>query len=250
MKNSIKFLLQKIFGFKNYLFVFSWFKINTLKFDKKEKDFFFFLKQIPKNSVVLDIGANIGIMTAHLAKSKKKLRVFAFEPIPNNIHVLKKICAFYQLSQVEIMEMALGNENGQADMVMPVISNTKMQGLSHIIHDSITEFNEGITYKVTIKKLDDIELLNALNQGEISAIKMDVENFEYFVLEGARKLLLKHKPIIYTELWENENRTKCIDLLESLGYTTHVLQNNQMHIYKRDKHKAQNFIFLVKEKKA
>ena len=57
-------------------------------------------------------------------------------------------------------------------------------------------------------------ILKTLNgkDKKIGAIKMDVENFEYFVLEGGKELIKKHKPIIYTELWENQNREKCFQL--------------------------------------
>jgi hypothetical protein len=39
VKNTIKYILQKILGFQTYLFVFSVFKIKTLHSDPKEKDF-------------------------------------------------------------------------------------------------------------------------------------------------------------------------------------------------------------------
>jgi ubiquinone/menaquinone biosynthesis C-methylase UbiE len=82
MKNTIQKYLQKILGFNNYLFIFSVFKILTLRFDRKENDFFYFLRLLPENAIVLDIGANIGIMSVHLCKNVKKGMVYAFEPIP------------------------------------------------------------------------------------------------------------------------------------------------------------------------
>ena len=64
MKNTIKYFLQQLFGYELYLFTFAIFKIKTLKNDSKEKDFFYFLNLIPtSNGVILDIGANLGIMT-------------------------------------------------------------------------------------------------------------------------------------------------------------------------------------------
>ncbi len=59
---------------------------------------------------------------------------------------------------------------------------------------------------------------------------MDVENFEYFVLEGGKELLKKHNPIIYTELWENENREKCFQLIKELDYEIKVLNDNNLVI--------------------
>src|SRR4051812_9749828 len=123
MKSAVKYILHKLFGFNNYLFLFSLYKIYTLKKDKNEKDFFQFLRLIPENTTVLDIGANIGIMTVHLAKEIKDVTVFSFEPMPGNIFALKRIINHYKLNNVKIFEIALGNSEGHVEMVMPVIAN-------------------------------------------------------------------------------------------------------------------------------
>jgi len=242
MKSFIKLILHKILGFKTYLFVFSLFKIKTLKNDKNEKDFFQFLSLIPPDSIVLDIGANIGIMTVHIAKTIKNVAVFSFEPMPNNIVAFKRIVNYFKLKNVHLFEVALGNTQGEIEMVMPVVSNVRMQGLSHVVHDSITEYNEGERFKVPLKMLDKMEELSAAKQ-RISAIKIDVENFEFFVLDGAKEIIQKNKPVVYAELWENENRDKCFDLFKSMNYQTYVVQDNILQLFDVTKHKTQNFIF-------
>lgn len=242
MKNKAKYILHKLLGFRNYLFVFSLYKIRTLKKDKNEKDFFVFLNLIPENTIVLDIGANIGIMTVHLAIAIKGVTVYSFEPMPNNINAFNRIINYFKLKNVKLYEIALGNSEGEVEMVMPVISNVKMQGLSHVVHDSISEFNEGEKFKVPLRMLDKMDdLMNAKKR--ISAIKIDVENFEFFVLEGAQKLISKNKPIVYAELWENENREKCFKLFNNLSYKTFVVIDNTQVEYNRTKHVTQNFIF-------
>lgn len=241
MKSAIKYILHKLLGFKNYLFIFSLFKIRTLRRDKNEKDFFAFLQLIPANTAVLDIGANIGIMTVHLAKIKG-VTVYSFEPMPNNIEAFKKIIRWFKLTNVKLFEIALGNSEGEAEMVMPVISNVRMQGLSHVVHDSIPENNEGERFKVPLKMLDN--MVELINSARISAIKIDVENFEFFVLDGAKQLIAKNKPVIYAELWENENREKCFQLLKSLNYKTVVVADKKAVPYDPALHVTQNFIFL------
>lgn len=242
MKKTVQYILHKLLGFKNYLFVFSLFKIKTLKSDKNEKDFFQFLSLIPPDSVVLDIGANIGIMTVHIAQRIKNVTVFSFEPMPNNIEAFKRIINYFKLKNVRLFEIALGNTEGEAEMVMPVISNVRMQGLSHVVHDTIPENNDGERFKVPLKMLDKMpEIISA--DKRISAIKIDVENFEFFVLDGAKQMLQKHKPIVYAELWENENREKCFNLFLQLNYQPFVVLNNTMVNFDITQHKTQNFIF-------
>lgn len=228
-------------GLPKYLRLFSWYKIKTLKSDSGENDFFHFLELIPSNTDVLDIGANIGIMSYYLSKRIGTGKLYSFEPIPNNIETLHWVKKKFGLSNMSILETALGNENGTIDMVLPVVDNVKKQGLSHVLTEEITEFNDGIKFSASSTRLDDLEVIKDLN---ISAIKIDVENFEYQVFLGAQKLLEKHKPIIYCELWDNQNRYQCFDLLKSMGYSTKIKLGNGLVDFDENNHTSQNFFFI------
>lgn len=239
MKNTIKYILQKLFGFRTYLYIFSQFKIKTLKKDKKEGHFFKFLDLLePGKGDVLDVGANIGIMTHHLSNRFPEDTIHAFEPMPDNLAVLKKIINKNNLENVLFYPFAVGEKESIVKMILPENGKTKEQGLSHVKHDSITEWNEGTEFEVGCKTLDAV-LVGKTIQG----IKMDVENFEYFALKGAENLLKTQKPIIYTELWDNENRKKCIQLLGDLNYSTYVVEQEKLVSYKKEIHTQQNFIF-------
>lgn len=202
----------------------------------------YFLKIIPETGIIIDIGANIGVMTAYLAKSKRA-KIFAIEPMPSNLKALRRIVAHYNLKNVEIMDFALGHEQGSIEMVMPVVKRVKMQGLSHVVHESIHEFNEGEKITVPVKTLDQLEP-EISNGNPITAIKMDVENFEYFVLEGGFELIKKHKPLIYTELWDNDNRQKCFNFLSDHQYEIKILDGNSLVNFDEKVHKTQNFFFI------
>ena len=245
MKTFLKYLLQRIFGFDRYLFVFSIFKIYTLKWDKNENHFFYFLKLLPKEGVFIDIGANIGIMTASAARQYPKMKVHAFEPVVNNASALNRIINYFKLSNVTMHKVALGDENGFIKMVMPVQNNVRFQGLSHVMHHSITENNDGDIYEVPIFRLDDFEPIKNISQ-KIVGIKMDVENFESFVVKGALSIIEKHQPVLYIELWDNENRTSCINDLAKLGYLPYTLENQKLVLFDAKKHHNHNFFFLPK----
>ena len=246
MKSIIKNILQNVLGFNTYLFVFAIYIIKTLKWNKKEGDFLFFLKQIPDGGKVLDIGANIGIMTVHLARHLKNSRVYAFEPIPANLKTLQRIVRYFHLPNVKVMDVALGDKITTMEMVMPVVKSVKMQGLSHVVHKSIHEFNEGDKFSVEVKTLDSIAELNKEDQ-KIEAIKMDVENFEYFVLLGGSQLIDRNRPLIYTELWENENRQKCFSFIRGKNYKIRVLENKHLVDFDEAKHTTQNFFFVPEQ---
>ena len=228
-------------GFRTYLYVFAIFKIKTLRSDSKEKDFFHFLSLLEDGKgAVLDVGANIGIMTVHLANKLPNSTVHAFEPIPDNLSVLKRIIAKFNLKKIKIHEVAVGETSGNVQMILPHQGKTKMQGLSHVKHESITEWNEGEEFSVPLNTLE-----NLLNGEPIQGIKIDIENFEYYALKGGKRILESNHPIIYAELWDNENRSNCIDLLTSMNYQPHVIVNNQLTVFDQTQHKNQNFIFIA-----
>lgn len=241
-KSFIKRALQKVLGFDNYLFIFSIFTIKRLSWNRHEKEFTEFMNQIPDNGTILDVGANIGIMTATLARKFSKAKICSFEPMPQNITALKRIIRYFKLLNVTVFEMALGEQPGELKMVMPVINNVKMQGLSHVVEtDDEQAAKEGILFNVPVKKLDDIPELQQLSK--INAIKIDVENFEYPVLKGAEALLRKHKPIIYCELWKNERRDLTLRYLQGLGYQIKVYDGRQLVNF--DNQEVTNFILMA-----
>ena len=196
------------------------------------------MKAIENEGDILDVGANIGIMTAHLSQTFPKRTIHCIEPVPSNLKILKKIIYEYNLINAKVHNVAVGNEEKELEMVLPVHQNVKMQGLAHVVHDSIYEWNEGEKFKVQSKKLDTL-----FSDTPIAGIKMDIENFEFFALDGAREILTKYKPVVYLELWENENREKCFELLESLGYEAFVAWGDELKPFKDSGLNKQNFIF-------
>lgn len=226
-------------GYQNYLMLFAHFKIVSLIKDKKEGDFFHFMKLLDSPENILDIGANLGIMTVHLSNQFPKAKIHAFEPMPDNLVVLKRIIKRYKLQNVVLHELALGDKETKIKMVLPEQGKTKMQGLSHVVHETITEWNEGKQVEVSCSTLD-----NLFPTENVQGIKLDVENFEYFVLTGGKDLINRCKPLIYIELWDNENRQKCFDFLKELGYQVRVVVDGKLVQYVASLHRHQNFIFL------
>lgn len=243
MKTYTKLILQKTLGLSTYLYFFALFVIVKFKFDKNEKDIFHFLKLLPKEGIVLDLGANIGVTSYHLAKNLPVSQILSFEPLELNMNVLRKIKTKFNLQNIKEFQLAVGNDNTRIEMIMPVIDNVPMHGLSHAVHESISWYKTGLRFEVPMIKLDSLdELINTKRR--ITGIKIDVENFEYFVLKGAEQIIKKHKPVIYCELWDNQNRTDCISLLNSLGYSVFVLDKKELITFDPIIHIKQNFFFI------
>lgn len=201
----------------------------------------FFTKLFSDNANIIVIGANTGITTIPIAKNVSKGKVFAIEPVPDNYSVLKKIIKFYKLSNTEALSCALGSENKMIEMVMPIVEKTKSHGLCHIDHDNIEGYEKGIKFKVEMKKLDD---LFSSYKESIDGIKIVAENYEKFIFEGGEQLIKKNMPLIYCELWFNENRLRTMDLIRSWNYQIYVLDNNKLVRYDEKKYHTKNLFFV------
>ncbi len=241
MKKLVQRVLQSVLGFESYLFLFARFKIKTLKSDRHEKDFFHFLSLIHDDDNVLDIGANIGIMTVWLSRKCSDGTVFCFEPVPENIKVLQRIMKWFHLDNTKLFPVALGENADEVMMVMPEMSSVRMQGLSHVKHSTIDGYNNGKEFKVRQLRLDDVE---ELQKTKIGAIKIDVENYEQFVFRGGIELISRNRPIIYCELWPNHNRNACLELFRGMDYKVMVLENEKLVEYEESRHPQQNFFFV------
>jgi len=241
MKDLIKWFLQKIIGYDAYLFLFGVFCVKRFGFGNYERGFAKFMDFIPSGGIIIDAGANLGVMSVLLAKRFPESTIFSFEPIPSNIKAFKRVVKNAQVRNIRLFETALGNFDGEIKMVLPVINKYKRHGLSHVWHaEDHSEWNRGIMQVSPIIKLDNLSALQS--DQNITAIKIDVENYELEVLKGAAEIINKNRPLIYAELWDNENRIACIHFLTKLNYEIKVLEKDMLNDFTDQN--AINFFFI------
>lgn len=135
------------------------------------------LSQVNKNSVVVDVGANIGYYTLLLAQ-KCKL-VYAFEPEKECFEILKKNVEKNDLKNVALINKAVGDKNDQRAM----IKDKSNYGNSKITEGKGTE----------CVRLDDVI------EGKVDLIKIDVQGYEEKVIEGAKKIIQRDSPVLFYE---------------------------------------------------
>lgn len=215
MKNIIKYLFQKGLGFDNYLYLFSKHCIRKVSRGSYEREFRHFISLLPDSGLILDIGANIGITAVSIGIKCPGTEIHAYEPIEENFQTLLRVIKSYKLKNILAYNTALGDKSGQLKMVMPLNGKTRLQGMSKMYDPNHPV--KGKLYIVNVRTLD--EIYKGL---KVSAIKMDVENFEYEVFLGAQQILNENKPLIYCELWNNSKRMKVIELMLSINYSVYV----------------------------
>ncbi len=232
--------MQRILGFDRYLFLFSRYTIRRMEQNKHEAEFIHFLGLLPDEGTLLDIGANIGVTSVHMARKKPHAQVLAFEPMPENAKALYRVVQHFGLKNVRLFNQALGATAGTLKLIMPIQGKARMQGLSRVYNEETDTQDSGQIYLVPVSRLDDMPEMQAINK--INGIKIDVENFEYEVFQGGTALLRKHMPLIYCELWENEKRQMVMSLMKDLGYTVKIYDGHTLVDYTGQR--VFNFFFV------
>ena len=71
---------------------------------------------IDENSIVFDIGANLGNHTVFFSKVKNVKEIHSFEPVKKNFELLEKNCIDNLCPQVHLYNIGLGERSGFANM--------------------------------------------------------------------------------------------------------------------------------------
>jgi len=137
--------------------------------------------------VVLDIGANIGMVTVWLSQLVgPQGRVHSFEPNPLLCERLVAAIDRNGLSNVKLHAFALGPAASELSLCIPLDN----AGAASLIRRA--DPSRSRTISVPVRRLSDVAESEAFRQ--IRFIKIDVEGFEHQVLEGGRELLERVRP--------------------------------------------------------
>ncbi len=146
------------------------------------------LKYIKKGSTFIDIGANIGYITAIGAGCVgKKGQVHSFEPVPLYFNKLIQLKLINKNYKIYINNFALGERESNAE----IYTSRKNPGWNTMISGWIDPDDLKNKIKIKVKRLDKYLFEKKINN--ISLIKIDVEGFEIPVLKGMTKFFEENK---------------------------------------------------------
>lgn len=183
-------------------------------------EFLFQIMDGTHDLVFFDVGSFEGIFCM-LADRIPDLQVYAFEPHPLTFKRLRGNVEQAESPNVQIFEIAVWNECGEATLKQPPTDNTDEHGLSTLGRPK--RFGNAVRYPVKTITLDAF----AVEQGikKLDFLKVDTEGAELMVLQGARGLIDKHRPAFLMEMREG-NTTQC-------GYRIKSIYD---FLFKRDYH--------------
>jgi FkbM family methyltransferase len=193
-----------------------WWKYLLLK--RLDAEMFWVIKNIKRSGFAIDVGSNLGFYSYSLGK--KFNHVVSFEPLKELSIFLKQ----YNAKNIKIHDYALGNENGEVEIIIPFINSNEESSYAGIgAEDRYGNFKKRL---IPIKKLDDNQY-----QG-VDFIKIDVEGYEQEVLNGSYETILRSKPLLLIELEERHRKNSIFDttnyLNEHFGYKGFFLENSHL----------------------
>jgi FkbM family methyltransferase len=141
---------------------------------------------------VLDIGANIGAYSVPLAKAFPDVEVHAFEPGSLAVIRLKRNLLLNGLKNVRIHEVGVGSASETLEFHSYGLEDL---GLSSFVRPGR---KGGLHEALPVEVVTLDEVCTGLER-DVTVIKIDVQGYEFHVLEGARALIRKKKPYIVME---------------------------------------------------
>lgn len=176
---------------------------------------------LKKFDLILDVGANIGNHSLYFSNFSKQ--VFSYEPNPNTFELLKFNTK--NLSSINIYNIGISNKNENKFLNE---SNFNIGDSAIVSSDEKEDIekNNKILHEISCMKLDDLE---HLSDEKISMIKIDVEQHEYEVMDGASKLIDKNQPVLIFEhnIETSKKQTLKINkFIKEKGYVIYLIKPN------------------------
>ena len=199
--------------------------LNKSNFSERnvEPELVWIKEYLPKNAVILDIGANVGTFLYQLENKLDHEHIYAFEPNKKLYRRLKRL-----FPAMRILPLALSDENMTAEFKVPVI-NGKTIASRGTLNTSYKEKGEEKSYteKVKVIKLDDWAALEHFSK--LDFIKIDVEGNEIKTLLGAKETIRQFLPTLMVEMEQRHHQTPIwneISEVKSWGYEARYLNRN------------------------
>lgn len=184
------------------------------------KEYHKFLKYIKNNSIVIDIGSQIGVFSIFAAKRNKNVKVYCYEPFSKNFEILKENIKLNDL-QGKIIPFKLG-VSGKKEKRELILCEENTGG-----HGFYCDGKEKI-------EIDTISLKDVFTKNKIERcdfLKMDCEGAEYEIIYNTPKKYLRKIKSISMEYHKNGNIIKLKQFLEGVGFIVSLTNIGEGMLY-------------------
>lgn len=191
---------------------------------------------IKMDDVFIDIGANIGQHSLIVSRFCKK--VFSFEPISLLQQKINSNIEKNEFKNIVVMPFGLSNEELNSEMIILTnhIGKSKPKYRNENEFDYLKNHwdkkdgNKLATEPIELKKLDSFTFES------VDFIKIDIEGYEYFALQGAintikrynPKIVLEYTPLFYEGIEKNMSQKLYSLISEDLNYNIFNIEENKI----------------------
>lgn len=196
-------------------------------------------------SVAVDVGANVGFVTALLSKWVGPAGVVhSFEPVPDTFDVLAHTVAKLRLSNVRLHPCALSDRIGEALMRIPLFAD----GRENLYESSLEFGRQASSFSEIPVKTSTLDREIPDDISRVSFVKIDVEGHEERVLRGADLVLRASRPALLVEIEGSLDDPsapagRIQGFLSRLGYRAFFWQNGWRE--RRPGESAVDYFFLL-----
>jgi FkbM family methyltransferase len=177
-----------------------------------------FVNRLPDNCVIVDAGANIGLVAVPVAQAVlgRGGVVHAFEVQRMMFYALCGSAALNDLENLIVHNRALGSTNGTMGAGKPDYGKPQDFGTFSLVEQTGPQLEQ-----------IDVVTVDSLGLPRLDFLKVDVEGMEIEVLKGARTSIERHLPWSWIEYWKVS-----IDDIKAqfagLGYKFYIMDNLNM----------------------
>jgi FkbM family methyltransferase len=215
-------------------------------FETEEQDFI--NSTLKSGDIFVDIGANVGLFTLSAAKIVGNTgKVISFEPTPVTYERLGLNIAENSFMNVDSRNKGLGHEI--ANLNLNISDNGFDAWNSFVITDS-QKLKDSVTVEVSTLDLE----LAEIDKSRITVVKIDVEGWEKFVLEGGKSFFINYSPIVLVEFTETNTLSagyhvhEIFDLMVDYGYQWYRINNGELVIEKKRENYPYDNLIAIKLK--
>ncbi len=170
---------------------------------------------------VLDIGAYFGLYALIAAKANPKVVVHAFEPVPDNLRLLRHFLALNRSTSIFVHPLAIARKPGNATLYIPARRRSALPPTGSLKNCFLSgeRFSdlEAQTLEVRTIPLDTFALDMSIEH--VDLVKIDTEETEHDVILSGQKMFERHRPDVVMEvIFCNRHVAKALGFLRELGY--------------------------------
>jgi len=177
---------------------------------------------IEPGQTVYDVGANIGFFTILCSRLVgPQGRVYAFEPIPENLVTLRHNIALNNLTNVIVVEQALSASTGTAEMFVSPWSafhSLNVDGASK------RENHGPDGGQITVETITLDEFVQGDDVSAPALVKLDVEGAELLVVAGMRETLRSKQPLLLVEVHDTKHEYG--EFVDSIDYSVRAIDGD------------------------